>query len=64
MDIDYSSLAALERLEASTAAYLAKEEDEIGTVVNELSLPRAPQCGPAIGADYERPEGPREHPAP
>lgn len=64
VDIDDSSPAALERLEASTAAYLAKEEDAIGTVVNELSLPRAPQCGPAIGADYERPEGPREHPTP
>ena len=64
VDIDNSSPAALQRLEASTAAYLAKEEDAIGTVVSELSLPRAPQCGPAIGADYERPEGPREHPTP
>jgi predicted acylesterase/phospholipase RssA len=64
VDIDDSSPAALQRLEASTAAYLAKEEDAIRTVVNELSLPRASQCGPAIGADYERPEGPREHPTP
>lgn len=64
VDIDDSSPAALERLEASTAAYLAKEADAISQVVNELSLPRAPQCGPALGADYERPEGPRERPTP
>jgi hypothetical protein len=59
VDLDDSSPAAIERLEASTKLFIKQHNDEIDRVARELAMPRSPQCGPRIGADYERPEGPR-----
>ena len=57
--LDDSTPEAAQRLEASTALFLEKHEEEMSSIVAELSLPRAPECGPGYGADYERPNGPR-----
>ncbi|OYW55224.1 MAG: hypothetical protein B7Y80_09545 [Hyphomicrobium sp. 32-62-53] len=57
--LDDSSPQANKRLEDAAASYVATREDEMTRLAFELSLPRSPQCGPPLGADYERPEGPR-----
>lgn len=57
--IDDSSPEARKRLEDAATAYVATHEDEMARLALELSLPRSPKCGPVLGADYERPQGPR-----
>lgn len=57
--LDDSSPQARERLEDAVAGYVATHEEELSRLAFELSLPRSPKCGPPLGADYERPEGPR-----
>jgi uncharacterized protein len=57
--LDDSSPQARRRLEDAAAAYVATHEDALSRIVFELSLPRSPKCGKALGADYEHPEGPR-----
>lgn len=57
--LDDSSPEALARLEARTRDFMAPHHDLIDGIVAQLKLPRPPDCGPTIGADYERPEGPR-----
>ncbi len=59
VELDDSSPNALARLEKSTREFLAAHQQDLDQIIYQLSLPRAPQCGPRIGADYERPEGPR-----
>jgi predicted acylesterase/phospholipase RssA len=58
--LDDSSPDAIARLEARTRQFMKEHHDEIDGIVAQLKFPRAPECGPTIGADYERPEGPRE----
>jgi len=59
IDLDNSSPAALQRLESSTELFMKEHSSEMDQLVSELRLPRSPNCGPRVGADYERPEGPR-----
>ncbi len=59
VELDDSSPEAAQRLEASTVLFIQQQEDQIGSIVFELSLPRAPDCVLPLGADYERPDGPR-----
>ncbi|MBS0239222.1 MAG: patatin-like phospholipase family protein [Proteobacteria bacterium] len=60
IELDDSSPDALARLEARTRDFIAEHRDAIDGIVTQLTLPRATECGPTIGADYERPDGPRE----
>jgi predicted acylesterase/phospholipase RssA len=64
VELDDSSREAAQRLDVSTELFLKGHEDDIAGVAAELALPRAPQCGLPLGADYERPEGPRLRPSP
>jgi hypothetical protein len=59
VELDDSSPDALKHLEQATRDFLAAHKQDLDQIVYQLSLPRAPQCGPRIGADYERPDGPR-----
>ena len=59
IDLDNSSPAALQRLESSTELFMKEHSSEMDQLVSELRFPRSPNCGPRVGADYERPEGPR-----
>jgi predicted acylesterase/phospholipase RssA len=59
VELDDSSPEAAQRLDASTALFIEQQEDQISSIVSELSLPRAPDCDLPLGADYERPVGPR-----
>lgn len=58
--LDDSSAEAIARLEARTRDFMTEHHDAIDGIVTHLKLPRAPGCGPSIGADYERPDGPRD----
>jgi len=58
--LDDSSPSSIARLEARTRVFLTEHPDAIDGIVAQLKLPRAPECGPTIGADYERPDGPRQ----
>ena len=60
IELDDSSPEAIGRLEARTQDFMTKHHEAIDGIVAQLKLPRAPECGPRIGADYERPDGPRE----
>ena len=66
IDLDDSSPEAAQRLVASTGLFMTRQEDQIRSLVSELSLPRSRNCGLAAGADYERPDGARirSNPAP
>lgn len=57
--LDDSSPETLRRLEHTTDRYIQKHSDVFTRLAADLALPRSPQCGPLLGADYERPEGPR-----
>lgn len=59
IDLDDSSPEAARWLEASTGLFMSRQEDQISSLVSELSLPRSPNCSRPAGADYERPEGAR-----
>ena len=59
VELDDSSPEATQRLDATTALFMTRQEDQIRSLVSELSLPRAPGCGRPAGADYERPDGAR-----
>ena len=59
VELDDSSPEATQRLDATTALFMTRQEDQIRSLVSELSLPRAPSCGRPAGADYERPDGAR-----
>jgi predicted acylesterase/phospholipase RssA len=63
IELDDSSPAAIGRLEAQTGKFMKLHHDAIDGIVAQLKLPRASDCGPTIGADYERPDGPRERDA-
>ena len=57
IELDDSSSQAVQRLEASAA--VVKESSDFSYLIHILSLPRSPRCGGGVGADYERPVGPR-----
>ena len=59
--IDDSSSVALERLTSLTNDFLKRHEDDLQLLVRALAKSRGPGCGMRIGADYERPDGPRQH---
>ena len=59
VDLDDSSPEATQRLEKSTASFMTRQAEQISSLVSELSLPRPPNCGRPVGADYERPDGAR-----
>jgi predicted acylesterase/phospholipase RssA len=59
IDLDDSSPEAARWVEASTGLFMSRQEDQISSLVSELSLPRSPNCSRPAGADYERPEGAR-----
>ena len=57
IELDDSSSQAIQRLEASAAAVI--KSSDFNYLIHILSLPRTPNCGGGLGADYERPVGPR-----
>ena len=59
VELDDSSPEATQRLGASTTLFMTRQEDQIRSLVSELSLPRPPNCGRPAGADFERPDGAR-----
>ena len=58
--LDDASPDAMQKLEVSAQDFIKQQSEMIDGIVSELALPRSPKCGPSIGADYERPEGPRK----
>jgi predicted acylesterase/phospholipase RssA len=59
--LDDSDPAAMAILTRVYQKLVELRKDEIDLVVQELSLPKSPQCGPKPGIDYERPQGARTH---
>ena len=57
IEMDDSSSQAIQRLEASAAVII--ESTSFSQLIAILTLPRSPQCKGAVGADYDRPVGPR-----
>jgi predicted acylesterase/phospholipase RssA len=57
--LDDSEPATLSRMREATLRYLSANAQELEHLLTMMALPRSPQCGPKVGADYERPEGPR-----
>ncbi len=59
IELDDSSPETAQRLDARTVLFMTQQEDQIRSLVSELSLPRSPNCSRPAGADYERPDGAR-----
>ncbi|RTL69273.1 MAG: patatin [Hyphomicrobiales bacterium] len=57
--LDDSAPATLARMREATRRYMSANAQELEYLLTMMALPRSPQCGPKVGADYERPEGPR-----
>ena len=57
--IDDGGPAALQRMREATQREMFAHAEDLGHLVTMLSLPRSPDCGPKLSADYERPDGPR-----
>ena len=59
IELDDSSPEAIERLKARTRDFMTEHADVLDQLIYQMKLPKAPDCGLHIGADYERPDGPR-----
>lgn len=62
--LDDATPDGIRRLEAATRRLLDREAARLKTIAQQLALPRPERgCGGMHGANYVRPEGPRERPA-
>ena len=60
IDLDDSSPQGVKRLVDATEELLKREKDRLDRIIYQLSLPRPDRCGSRLGANYVRPDGPRE----
>jgi hypothetical protein len=61
IDFDDPSPEAARWLEASTGLFMTRQEDQIRSLVSELSLPRPPNCGRPTGCSRTARHPPAPH---